>query len=79
VTSEAPRPGQEDAYDKLVMVRQISDRAIVAMVAGGDGTNIVALKTAKGVVVVDTTVSPVLARPCAGGSTRCSVTRPSSP
>jgi len=35
---------------------------IVLTVAGGDTTNIVALKTAHGVVIVDTTVSPVLAR-----------------
>ena len=43
-------------------VRQISGRAIVVTVAGGDTTNVVALRTAQGVVVVDTTVSPVLAR-----------------
>jgi len=61
-TREAPRTGQGEEYDKLVTVRQISGRAIVVTVAGGDTTNVVALRTAQGVVVVDTTVSPVLAR-----------------
>jgi len=61
-TREVLRSGQGQEYDTLVTVRQISDRTIVLTVAGGDTTNIVALKTAHGVVIVDTTVSPVLAR-----------------
>jgi len=61
-TREVLRSGQGQEYDTLVTIRQISDRTVVLTVAGGDGTNIAALKTAHGVVIVDTTVSPLLAR-----------------
>lgn len=60
--SEKSESSMASEYDELVSVRRISERAIVVAVAGGPTANIVALKTSQGVVVVDTTTSPVLAR-----------------
>jgi glyoxylase-like metal-dependent hydrolase (beta-lactamase superfamily II) len=44
-----------------VVVRRLSDRVLVLNVHGAQSTNVVALKSEKGVVVVDTEVSPVFA------------------
>jgi glyoxylase-like metal-dependent hydrolase (beta-lactamase superfamily II) len=59
--SDFPSVAQDEALDKLVQVRKISDRALVLNVIGGQ-ENIIALDTAKGIVVIDTGVSPSLAR-----------------